>query len=66
MIYDNVCRLAEKRGLTIQQLEKKAGVGNGVVCKWKTFTPRVKTLQKIADVLGVTVNTLLREEKKDD
>lgn len=66
MIYDNVCRLAEKRGLTIQQLEKKAGVGNGVVCKWKTFTPRVKTLQKIADVLGVTVNTLLREEKKED
>ena len=65
MIYDNVCRLAEKRGLTIQQLEKKAGVGNGVVCKWKTYTPRVRTLQKIADVLGVTVNTLLREEKKD-
>lgn len=64
MIYDNVCRLAEKRGLTIQQLEKKAGVGNGVVCKWKTYTPRVITLQKIADALGVSVSTLLKEEKE--
>lgn len=65
MIYDNVCRLAEKRGLTIQQLEKKAGLGNGVVCKWRTYTPRVRTLKAVADALGVTVNTLLREEKQE-
>jgi len=66
LIYENVCRLAEKRGLTIQQLEKKAKIGNGVVCKWKTYTPRVKTLKAVADVLGVTVNTLLREGKNED
>jgi len=66
LIYENVCRLAEKRGLTIQQLEQKAGIGNGVVCKWKTYTPRVKTLKKVADALGVSVNTLLREEKKEE
>lgn len=63
MIYDNVKALCEKRNLSIRQVEEKAGLGNGVIGGWRTSEPRVYSLQKVADVLGVTVNTLLKERK---
>ena len=62
MVYDNVCWWAKKRGLSIHQLEQKAIVGNGVISRWKTqYNPSMKNLKKIADALGVSVNTLLKE-----
>lgn len=63
MIYENVCRIAEKKGMTINQVETKADIGPGIIARWKIYTPRVKTLKKVADVLGVSVATLLRESK---
>lgn len=66
MIYDNICRYAVKRELTIKRLEKKSGLKNGTIGKWRTSSPTVKNLQKVADALGVSVNTLLREEKKEE
>lgn len=66
MVYENVCWWAEKRGLSIHQLEQKAEIGNGVISRWeKDYSPSMKNLKKVADALGVTVNTLLREEKKE-
>ncbi len=66
MIFENICRISEKRGISIKRLEKKAGLKNGAIGKWRTSSPTVKNLQKVADALGVSVNTLLREEKKEE
>lgn len=67
MVYENVCWWAKKRGLSIHQLEKKAIIGNGVISRWKTdYNPSMKNLKKIADALGVSVNTLLREAKEEE
>ena len=69
MLYENICRYAAKRKLSIHQLEKKAIIGNGTIRKWKDgAVPSLESLQKIAKVLGVSVATLLREykEKEDE
>lgn len=59
IIYETIKTLCEEKGLTIKALEEKAGVANGVVGKWRKNTPQVDTAQKIADVLGVTIDELV-------
>lgn len=64
MVYENIYRLAKKKGLSIHQLEKKAGLC-GVIGRWRTeYNPSMKNLIKVADALGVSVQTLLREPKE--
>lgn len=63
MIKENIEELCKKKGMSICQLEKKAGIGNGVIGKWDKSMPSLSNLFKVADALGVTVNTLLKERK---
>lgn len=62
MIISNIRAICEKRGITIQRLEKETGIGNGSVARWGTSSPRVENLKKVADYLSVTVDELLKEE----
>jgi len=59
VIYDNIERLSKEKDMTIQQLEIKAGVGNGTVGKWRNQKPLADTLDKVAKALGVTVDELM-------
>lgn len=64
MLYDNVVRLASEKGVSIANLEREAGAGNGTIGKWKTQGQegvRYATLAKIAAALGVSIATLLEE-----
>lgn len=62
MVYDNICRFAEKRNISITDLEKKASIGNGTIGKWKNgVSPSLDKLKAVADVLNVKVATLLKE-----
>ena len=58
-IYDKVKMLAKARGLSIAKLEQMAGVANGTVGKWRTSTPYLNTLRKIADALEVNIEDLI-------
>ena len=60
MIYDNIKAIAEKKGLSIAEIEKKAQIGNGIIGKWKESTPNVDSLIKVAKVLNVSINTLMK------
>lgn len=62
MIYENVKKLTSEKGISISALEKKAGLGNGVISSWKTCSPTISNLKAVADVLGVTVDVLIRED----
>lgn len=66
MIYENIEKLCAKRGISVKALESAAGLGNGTIGKWKnpSYSPSLLSLQKIANALGVTVQTLLREMKE--
>lgn len=59
MIFENVKALCDKKGISISQLEKEAGLGNGTIGGWRTSAPRVDSLQAVAKVLKVKVEKLL-------
>lgn len=61
MIYKNVKRVAEKQKMSICKLEKEAGLPNGTIGKWRKANPTVANLKAVADVLGTTVDELLRD-----
>lgn len=60
MIYENIVRISKKKGLSLMEVEKKAGLGQGAISKWKKSTPTVRSLKKVADALGCSVATLLK------
>ena len=64
-MYESISRWCEKKGMTIRQLEMKADLKNGAIGKWKTSSPTLVNLEKVAKALGISVATLLRDEKKD-
>lgn len=60
MIYDNIKTLADKKGISIAEIEKRARIGNGIIGKWKESSPNIDSLVKVAKVLGVSINTLTK------
>lgn len=64
--FERIKNIAKKRGLTLTQLNDKAGLGTNSIYHWKSKKPSLDNLQKVANVLGVTVDYLLGNEKKDD
>lgn len=65
MLYDKIKALAEERGMSIYRLEKEAEFSKSSICKWNDNIPSVDKIQKVAKLLGVTVDSLL-EEKEDE
>ena len=61
LIFENVKALCDKKGISITQLEKEAELSPGAVNKWKTHSPTVTSLQKVAKVLKVKMEKLLQE-----
>lgn len=59
--------LRRKKDITQEELAQLVGVGHSAVAKWETgkCKPTADKLVKVADVLGCTVDELLREEKKE-
>ena len=60
-IYDRIKDLCVKRGISIRQIEAKAGLGNGAIGRWKNYSPTVESLKKVAEALEVPVSYLLGE-----
>lgn len=60
-LYGNVLRLCYKKNMTIQQLEKEAGLSNGSIGKWKKSSPNIYSLMAVAKVLNVKIEKLLKE-----
>lgn len=62
MIYNNIKKFCAEKRISISQLEKEAGLGNGTISGWKESMPRIDNLQAVAKVLKVKVEKLLAEE----
>lgn len=61
MVYENVKALCDKKGISITQLEKDAGLSNGSIGKWRNCVPKADSLQAVAKVLKVKMEKLLQE-----
>lgn len=51
--------IANEKGFSIASLEKAAGLGNGTIRRWDNSSPTIDNLNKVADVLGIKVTTLI-------
>lgn len=58
-LFDRIKETAQHQGMTLLQVTEKSGLGEKTIYKWKTQNPKTETLQKVADVLGVSVDYLL-------
>ena len=56
---NKIKEIAEKKGFSIQRVEKEAGLSNGSISKWEKSKPLAENLQKVASVLGVSIEELL-------
>ena len=66
-MYDVFEQLLQKHNVTSYKVAKEAGVTQTALSNWKSgkSTPTTKTLQKIADNFGVTVDYLMTGEEKE-
>lgn len=61
MLLDNIRRLAKKAGVSMAEVEAKAGLGKKTIWRWTTISPSADKLKRVADYFGVTVDELLSE-----
>lgn len=61
-IYDKIKLLADSQKITIQELEKRAGLGNGTIGKWKETSPSFASIAKVAGVLNVSLDIFTDKE----
>ena len=63
MLYDNVKKICEEKGISVGKIEKDLQLSNGSICKWNENEPGIRKVQKVADYLGVSIEELLAEEE---
>ncbi|RHO90073.1 XRE family transcriptional regulator [Ruminococcus sp. AF41-9] len=67
MIYKNICRIAKEKGISINSLEKMAGISRGSICKWGSIDendkiePGIWKLEKVAKILDVSIEQLIEK-----
>ena len=61
-LYNTVKKCCTEKGKTIFALETEAGFPRGSICKWDDHTPSITKVKKVADLLGVTIDELIKEE----
>ena len=58
-IFDNISKRVDEKGISINALEEKAGIASGSIYKWKTVSPTIRSISKVAAVLGCSVDDLI-------
>lgn len=66
-MYEIFENLLKKNGVTAYKVAKESGVTQTALSNWKTgkSTPTTKTLQKIADYFGVTIDYLMTGKEEE-
>ncbi|MDW3926450.1 helix-turn-helix transcriptional regulator [Staphylococcus saprophyticus] len=56
--------LADAKGVTIAHVERKVGLSNGQLAKWKSRAPRIDKANEVANYLGVSLDYIYGNEPK--
>lgn len=62
-LYDRVLRLAKNRGMTMADVEREAGLGNGSIRRWKKSIPSADKLHRVSMLFGLSMEELLGYEE---
>lgn len=56
---EKIKEIAKEKQISINQLEIDTGLARGTIAHWNEVPKSIKTIKKVADALGVTVDELL-------
>ena len=62
MMLKNILDLCQERGITVAELERKAGLKPRTIYKWDKNKPSFDKAVAVADALGVKVDELVRQK----
>lgn len=63
-LYATIKKLAKQQGMTLLDVNEKAGLGKMSIYNLRDTTPSIKALKRIAKVLNTNVNDLINESSK--
>lgn len=63
ILLERIERWCKENNTTIFALEKKCGLGNATIRSWATSSPRMDTLMKVSDAMGIPVEELIQCKK---
>ena len=58
-LFETIRKLAKQRGMSLLEVNDKAGLGKSSIYNWKTTTPKIDSIRKVAKVLEINVNELV-------
>ena len=61
LLYAKISAICKERKIPISKVEADCGLGNATIRAWRTSSPRVDSLKKVADYLGVPIERLLED-----
>ncbi len=57
---ERIAELCREKKISILELERRAGLKNRTIYKWDQSMPSADKVKSVADVLGTTMEELLR------
>ncbi len=66
MVYEQIKRRAEQKGITIAEVARRAKVEPTLIGKWRKSSPSVEKAKRIADALECTVDDLISDDMPED
>ena len=59
MVYEKILELCKTRKISIASLEKQLGFGNATIRGWRTSSPSLEKIKKVADYFSVQIEDLI-------
>ena len=56
--------LCKSKGISLKELERELNFGYRTIEQWDAHSPSVEKVHKVSQFFGVTVDSLLEDEKK--
>ncbi len=63
-IYDNIRYFAKKKGTSVAKLERNSGLANGTISKWNVSQPRIMAIRKVAALLDISIEDLVKAKEE--
>lgn len=63
-VYENIRTIAKERGMSLQKVAELAGLSQNMIYQYKKVNPKMDTLNRLSEVLNVSVEYLLGESER--
>lgn len=62
MVLNKIKTLCNENKISIAELERKLGFGNGSIRRWSTSNPSINNLNKVAEYFGLSIQYFVDSE----